>query len=265
MNLWRKILTVVSIVMLIVGVGLLMFPPVSNFIGTQISNSETDKFDKQVENIIEDKSFEEAVEDGTVDSEGYLIDETGNRKSETPVVFRPDLDRLYKDSVEYNEGLINNQSSLLVDDYSYTQPSLDLNSYGISDGIYGYVSAPSIDMRLPIFLGANNTNMSYGAAHLTYTSLPVGGSNTNTVLAGHTGYVGRIFFDNLRNLKIGDEIKLRNYWDNLTYRVIETKVCKPNDSQDIFIKKDRDILIMITCISDNNGGFDRYYVICERA
>ena len=56
-------------------------------------------------------------------------------------------------------------------------------------------------MRLPIYLGANSSNMSYGAAHMSATSLPIGGKNTNAVLAGHTGYIGRIFFDNLRNLK----------------------------------------------------------------
>ena len=265
MILWRKIVTGVAIVMLVAGIGLFMFPIVSNFIGTQIANSETEKFDSQLENLVDDGlTFDDAHEQGKVDGEGYLLDENGNRKSDNPVVFKVDLDRLYKDSVEYNENLKTNQSSLLIDDYAYAQPSLDLQSYGISDGIYGYVSAESINMKLPIYLGANDATMSYGAAHLTYTSLPLGGKNTNTVLAGHTGYIGRIFFDNLRNLQIGDEVKLRNYWDTLTYKVVETKVCKPNQSQDIFIKKDRDLLTMITCISNNSGGFDRYYVICER-
>ena len=119
-------------------------------------------------------------------------------------------------------------------------------------------------MRLPIYLGANNANMSYGAAHLTYTSLPIGGDTTNTVLAGHTGYVGRIFFDNLRNLKIGDTVTLHNYWGSLDYRVTETKVCLENETQDVFLKEGKDLLTMITCISDGHGGFNRYYVICER-
>lgn len=263
--MWKKIVTGVAIVMLVAGIGLFMFPIVSNFIGTQIANSETEKFDSRIDSVVDDGlTYEDAYEQGKVDDEGYLLDENGDRKSDNPVVFKPDLDRLYKDSVEYNENLKTNQSSLLIDDYSYVQPSLDLQSYGINDGIYGYVSAESINMKLPIYLGANDTTMSYGAAHLTYTSLPLGGKSTNTVLAGHTGYIGRIFFDNLRNLKIGDEVKLRNYWDNLTYKVAETKICKPNQSQDIFIKKDRDLLTMITCISNNSGGFDRYYVICER-
>lgn len=262
--MWRKILTGVAVIMLIVGVGLFIFPIVSNFIGNIIANSETEKFDERLDNIVDDITFDDALKDGMIDDEGYLLDENGNRKSDTPVLFKADLDRLYKDSLEYNENLKNNQSSHVINNNYYTEPSLELSSYGINDGIYGYVSAPSIDMKLPIYLGANSENMSYGAAHMTYTSLPVGGENTNTVLAGHTGYVGRIFFDNLRNLKIGDEVTLHNYWQTLNYRVSQTKVCKPDESQDIFIKDGKDLLTMITCISNNSGYFDRYYVICER-
>ena len=100
---------------------------------------------------------------------------------------------------------------------------------------------------------------------MSATSLPIGGKNTNAVLAGHTGYIGRIFFDNLRNLKIGDRVSITNYWNTLNYKVVETKVNKPNESGDCYLQKDRDLLTMFTCISDGNGGFDRYYVICERA
>lgn len=263
--MWRKILTGVAVVMLIVGIGLFMFPIVSNSIGNIIANSETEQFDERIENIVDDITFDDALKDGLIDDDGYLLDESGNRKSDNPVLFKADLDRLYKDSLKYNENLKNNQSSHIINNNYYTEPSLDLSSYGINDGIYGYVFAPSIDMKLPIYLGANSANMSYGAAHMTYTSLPVGGESTNTVLAGHTGYVGRIFFDNLRNLKIGDEITLHNYWQTLTYRVAQTKICKPDESQDIFIKEGKDLLTMITCISNNSGDFDRYYVICERA
>lgn len=262
----RKILTVAAAVMFAAGIVLLMFPVVSNLIGKAIAKSETDRFDRQTQNIIDDITYDEALEKGMIDSDGYLIDENGERKSDVPSLFKADLERLYIDSIEYNKSIENNQTSHLLNDDYYEEPSLDLSDYGISDGIYGYVYAPEIDMKLPVYLGASNLNMSYGAAHMTYTSLPVGGTNTNTVLAGHTGYIGRIFFDNLKNLKYGDEVLFRNYWETLTYRVVDTKICKPNESQDIFIKEGRDLLTLITCVSsaDNTDDFDRYYVICER-
>lgn len=261
----RKVLIIIASVMLVAGIGLLLFPIVSNFVGQQIAENEVNSFDAQISNIVDDgTSYEQAKKEKKIDDSGYPIDKNGKRTSDNPVIFKADLDRLWKDSTKYNENLKSNQNSLLISDYSYVNPSLDLNSYGITNGIYGYVSAPSINMKLPIFLGASNSNMSYGAAHLTYTSLPIGGDKTNTVLAGHTGYIGRIFFDNLRNLKIGNKVELHNFWDNISYKVVETKVCKPNESSDIFLKNGKDLLTMITCINNNDGGFDRYYVICER-
>lgn len=47
----KKILTVVAIVMLVVGIGLVAFSPISNFVGTQISNGEADSFDIRVEEV----------------------------------------------------------------------------------------------------------------------------------------------------------------------------------------------------------------------
>ncbi len=262
----KKIIIALIIVMLTAGIVLLLFPTVSNFVGKQIANSEAEQFDKKREVVDNSgETFEDALEKGEVDKEGYPIDENGRRTGDTPVVFKSDLDRLLKDSQNYNENLKLNQSSLLISEEAYSSPALDMTDYGIFDGIYGYVWAPSIDLKLPVYLGANDNNLSCGAAHMTYTSLPLGGNSTNTVLAGHTGYVGRVFFDNLRRLKLGDTISLQNYWESIDYTVVKTEVKKPNDSQVVFITPDKDLLTMFTCISNGSGGFDRYYVICERA
>lgn len=247
-----------------------LYPTVSDMVGTKNTVSKIEQFDEQVDNVVKDESYQEALDKGEIDSEGYPVDSSGNRvnqsdsQSNAPLLFKPDLDRLYEDSVSYNENLKENQTSLLTDSFSYVQPTIDLTEYGIFNGIYGYVSAPAINMKLPIYLGASDENMSYGAGHLTYTSLPIGGEKTNTVLAGHTGYIGRTFFDNICNLQISDEVFLTNYWYTISYKVVETEVYKPNQSQAIFINDERDLLTMITCIPDGNGDFNRLYVICER-
>ena len=141
----KKILTGVAIAMLVVGIGLVAFPPISNFIGTQISNGEADGFDTRVEEA-EDGSFEQAVKDGKVDEEGYKIDRDGKRTSKQPVVFKADLDRLFNDSVAYNKKLETNQYEMLRND-TYSQAAVNLEDYGITDGIYGYVTAETINMQ----------------------------------------------------------------------------------------------------------------------
>lgn len=259
----RKILICVAVAMLVAGLGLLLFPPISNFIGSLIANGETQKFDTQITNI-QDGSYEDALKNGKIDKQGYPIDKNGKRTSNTACFYKVDIDKLKKDSTEYNNMLKTDQGEKLTGSYAYSKPSLDLTKYGIFDGIYGYVTADTIQMKLPIYLGANADNMSYGSAHLTYTSLPIGGTSTNTVLAGHTGYVGRIFFDNIKRLNKGDTVKLTNYWDNMNYTVTDKKIVNPNEAQDIFINSKKDLLTLVTCVSNGNGGFNRYIVICER-
>lgn len=262
MNIKRLLLVSLAAVFLLLGSALLIVPRISNCVGVQIAHNTVSSFIHLKENIVdgikppeeERESSREFPEEENADS--YSEEET--------VLYRVDIDRLYRDSKEYNEMLKTNQQNLLIDEYSYQSPSLNLWDYGIPNGVYGYVSAPSIDMELPIYLGATDYNMAFGAAHLTYTSLPIGGKSTNSVLSGHTGYIGRIFFDYIRNLNIGDEVIVENYWDKLTYKVVDREIYKSYQSSACYLTEGKDLLTMLTCISDGQGGFDRYYVICER-
>lgn len=69
------------------------------------------------------------------------------------------MDLLYKDFKEYNDSIYKNGQQL-VDAFSYEDESFDLSKYDIKDEIVGYITIPKIDIRLPIFLGANKKNLS---------------------------------------------------------------------------------------------------------
>lgn len=272
----KLILIIIASILLLAGLALLLFPPVSNYIGKQKARHKTEDYEKTLTYVISEdsdagtgitqKTYADALKAGEVDSEGYAVDkESGKRTSSAPVVFKADLDRLRRDSIAYNEDLKKTQGSKFNGSGDFNGKSaLDLRDYGIYDGVYGYVSAPSIDMLLPIYLGTSDSNMSYGAAHMTFTSLPIGGADTNAVIAGHTGYVGRIFFDNLRSLNIGDRITVRNFWETLTYEVSEKNTFKPNESAAAFIKEGEDLFTMFTCTPSASGDFDRFFVKCRR-
>lgn len=272
----KLILIIIASILLLAGLALLLFPPVSNYIGKQKARHKTDDYEKTLTYVISEdsdagtgitkKTYADALKAGEIDSEGYAVDkESGKRTSSVPVVFKADLDRLKRDSIAYNEDLKKTQGSKFNGSGDFNGKSaLDLRDYGIYDGVYGYVSAPSIDMLLPIYLGTSDSNMSYGAAHMTFTSLPIGGADTNAVIAGHTGYVGRIFFDNLRSLNIGDKITVRNFWETLTYEVSEKNTFKPNESAAAFIKEGEDLFTMFTCTPSASGDFDRFFVKCRR-
>lgn len=263
----KKVLTVIAVILLVVGLGFLLFPTVSNFIGKLSAESAAETFDDNsasaVESVTADdgaevQSASEAVAHGMpTDKKGAVV-----YKNNKTVLFKSDLDRLYEDSVAYNKALLKGQGT--ADTVQYDREALDLTEYGITDSVYGYIDVPAISMRLPIYLGAGYTIMSYGAAHLYGTSLPVGDESGNCALAGHTDYPGRIFFDNIRKLSIGDEVSVTNYWETIKYKVIDFKTIDPYDSRDLLIQDGRQLLTLITCIYVTGDDFDRYLVICER-
>ena len=269
----RKILIIIASVLLAAGLVLVLFPPVSNFIGRRIAEKQTKAFDDRLERIITEDddlgtgitatTYEDALRAGQIDKQGYPLDKNGKRKGKQ-VLFSKDLQRLKRDVIAYNEELKKNQGAKFEDRLDFSYPALRLRDYGITDGVYGYVSAPAINMKLPIYLGTSDANMSYGAAHMTFTSLPLGGKDTNAVVAGHTGYVGRIFFDNIRRLGIGDKIYVKTFWGQLTYQVTDKQAREPNESECAFIQPGKDMFTMFTCTPKGGGQFGRYFVMCER-
>lgn len=105
-------------------------------------------------------------------------------------------------------------------------------------------------------------NMAKGAAYLANTSLPVGGDNTNCVIAAHTRYKGIHMFKRITELEIGDEIYITNLWETLVYKVVETKVIDPIDSHNIYIKTGRSLVTLSTC-HPYPKNYQRYLVYAE--
>ena len=277
----KIVLTIIAVILVTVGLTMLIAPRISNQIGKEIAHSTVEEF-RRLKNSISDEEpttggegsmdinvSNASASDTSQNCDGHIVHsddkqvwllEDGSSHTAT----KADIDRLYNDSVAYNENLKLQQTELLVNEQSYKKPALDLSSYGITNGVYGSVSAPSIRMELPIYLGATDDNMDCGAAHMAFTSLPIGGESTNCVLSGHSGYIGRIFFDYIINMAIGDEITVENFWNVLTYKVVDRQIHSKDESADCYITDGKDLLTLITCISNGRGGFDRFYLIAER-
>ena len=252
-----KVLAVVALILVTVSLLLFAYPNVSKQVIQKKNDEIIEQFD-EITDDVQDGDREEAIEDGVINEDGYLIDDNGEIVSDYPVVFQKDLDRLYEDSVAYNEALKDRQDL----DVDFSNAALDLTDYGIYDGVYGYINAPAIGLNVPIYLGASDGNMAWGGSHLMNTSLPLGGESTNTVIAGHTGYFGMVVFDYIPSLNIGDTVSVTTYFDTLDYRVISKKEITATETNDIYIVKGKDLLTLITCA---RMGKSRYEVVCERA
>ena len=171
---------------------------------------------------------------------------------------------LWADMVAYNEQIFINGQEGLSCEYAYEKPSFDLTEYGLPDEIFGVIRIPELSLEMPVYLGATNKHMAAGAAHLSQTSLPIGGMNTNTIIAGHRGYGGASYFRYVNELQTGDRIYLTNIWETLTYEVVELKIIMPNEVKEIHIQEGRELLTLLTCHPYASGGKQRLLVICER-
>ena len=175
-----------------------------------------------------------------------------------------DYPELWADMVCYNETIYTQGQAGLSCEYDYQKPSFTLTQYGLADEVFGVISIPTMELEMPIFLGATEQHMADGAAHLSQTSLPIGGENTNCVIAGHRGYNGASYFRYIDKLKVGDAVYITNLWEQLTYRVSEIRIIDPHDVTEILIQPGRELLTLLTCHPYASGGRQRYVVYCER-
>jgi len=138
-----------------------------------------------------------------------------------------------------------------------------LVTFGFEEEMIGYISIPRMNVDLPIFLGASDANMNRGAAHLTQTSLPVGGVNTNSVISAHRGMATAAMFRDVELLQLGDEIFITNFYQTLVYQVVETRIIFPNEINEILIQSGRDLVTLVTCHPFRHN-FQRFLVFAER-
>lgn len=209
----KYLLRITAILLIFIGITLFCFPYLSNYV------------------------YEQEVEEN---KEEFIVKITKKENEDI-------LQKLYEVLKRRNEELYENKQVNLCDPFSYEQPSIDLSEYGIEDNIIGYIRIPKMDIDIPILLGANSVNMKKGAVHLTETSYPIGGVNTNSVIAAHRGYGKAKLFRHIEKLEYGDKIYIQNFREELVYEVYEIKLVSPDEIGELAIQEGEDIITLITC------------------
>lgn len=171
-------------------------------------------------------------------------------------------DTLKQAFIDYNQMLYE-EGQNIVDTFSYQVEEFNLREYGYSENIVAYIDVPKMNITLPIYLGATDTNLNKGAALLSKTSIPIGGINSNSVIAAHRGLISSDMFRNIQKLKIGDDIKITNQWEELIYKVCDIKIIDSDDIDSILIQENRDLITLITC-HPYRENYQRYVVYAER-
>ena len=200
----------------------------------------------------------------------HFLEQVGTQLTEDnpELTDSPELPREYQAlwdaMVSYNDAIWEEKQAGLCDPWAYQQPSFTLGEYGLEEEVFGVISIPALNLEMPLYLGATASHMAEGAAHLSQTSLPIGGRNTNCVIAGHRGWNGADYFRYITELQPGDEVMITNLWETLTYRVTDTRIIMPNEVEQILIQEGRDMITLLTCHPYASGGKQRFLIFCDR-
>ena len=152
-----------------------------------------------------------------------------------------DLTDAFKQAEIYNDALFTGE----IDEKE--RPDYGELLCTTEDGIMGYVEIPAIQIRLPIYHGCTENELSKGAGHLPSSSLPVGGKSTHAVLAAHSGRADSKMFTDLDQVKEGDLVYLYVLNKTLTYEVDKITVTTPDGTDAIQIIDGEDLLTLLTC------------------
>ena len=248
MRILKAIVVVIMVLVFMMGFAICAFPVIQNIVSEYQVKQSVQEFFGQLESSKPVIDTVPEVTDSATD------ETTAPREHEA----------LWKDMLAYNRQIWVEKQEGLCDPWSYQQPSFTLGEYGLEDEVFGVISIPAIELEMPLYLGATSSHLAKGAAQLSQTSLPIGGMNTNCVIAGHRGFNGAIYFRNVPELKIGDEVIITNLWETMTYTVTETQIILPNEVDQILIQEGRDMITLLTCHPYASGGIQRFLVFCDR-
>ena len=235
----RLFLQIFAWLAILLGVGLMLQPTVSQYLAARQSTKTVQKFVQAAE------AAAPAVAETTDNAE--------------PARAYPEL---YDALQAYNAQIFAEGQSGLKDPFAYETPAFDLTGYGLPDDMIAALWIPRLNLDLPVYLGASTANMARGGALLGQTSMPLGGENTNTVIAAHRGYYGAEMLRNVQQIQVGDKIQLTTPWETLIYRVSELKIIDPSDINAVLIQPGRDLLTLSTCHPYTRNS-QRYLVIAE--
>lgn len=254
MQMRGKIRWAVILILYLIGVCIFAIPDFHHLANKIENLSIYEEFQANAENA--------SGENGDMDSSG--AEEQDGSGSGTSSADTERFDRLYEEMTAYNEQIFEEKQENLCDPWSYEQSSFDLTEYGIEDNVAATIEIPRMEVELPVYLGATTENMALGAVQLGQTSLPVGGENTNCVIAAHRGYRGIPMFREIEKLQLGDKVIIRNFWETMTYEVSEIEVIDPSDIDKVLIRPGEDMVTLLTC-HPYTQHTRRYAVFCTRS
>lgn len=202
--------TIILTVILLVGLGVMLYPTVSDYWN----------------------SFHQTRAIADYDAVVAELDET-------------DYEALFAEAEKYNEQL-----RALSAPFSEHEKLEELYYSVLDvagNGIIGYVSIPKINVNLPVHHGTSDAVLNVAAGHLEGSSLPIGGEGRHSVLSAHRGLPSAKLFTDLDRMDKGDIFTITVLNRTLTYEVDQILIVEPTQMEALSVTEGKDYCTLLTC------------------
>lgn len=227
----KKVINIILVVIVACGLGILLYPVISNAINNYYNSSNIKQYDNEVKTLSDN-----------------------------------DVDRILAKAEEYNKAVATYSYDNGIANYGDTYKEI-INSYddilNFGNSLIGYIEIPSINVYLPIYHGDLDNVLDKGSAHMEGTSFPIGGVGTHAVISAHSGYPRQKFFDDIDKLKKGDTFSITVLNKKLEYKVKKINIVKPSDTSHTRVQQGKDLVTLVTCYP-YGVNTHRLLVIAER-
>lgn len=204
----KKWSTILLLIIFLIGLGVLSYPTVSNYINQFSATHAIASYDKALNTMTQDE-----------------------------------YNTILKSAQSYNRtsGIGKFLNGEPVDANYLSQ----LNVTG--DGMMGYVEIKKLGVSLPIYHGTSERILQHSAGHLEGSSLPIGGEGAHAVITGHRGLPTAKLFTDLDRLELGDTFTVIVMNEVLTYEVDQISIVEPEDVSKLAIVPGEDHVTLVTC------------------
>lgn len=205
-----RITTALLVLALLVGLGLIAYPSVSDWWNTLHASRVVNQYDQIV----------------------------GRTSAQ-------DADQMLQAARDYNDELRGRTDKYAWAEAEEVRYETLLNVDG--NGAMGYVQIPRLNLTQPIGHGTRDSVLQRVIGHMEGTSLPVGGAGTHAVLIGHRGLPSAKLFTDIDRLIAGDLFYVNVLGQTMTYEVDEIHTVLPDDLSHFEIDPDADLCTLVTC------------------
>lgn len=209
------VLTVIIVFILLTGIGIMLYPTVSDWYNGLHQSRAIADYNKAVSQNSDEEN-----------------------------------ERLWQEAQAYNQKLAQTGVDLSLGQKDDSDPEKQeyLKTLDVSGtGIMGYINIPSVKIHLPIYHDTSESVLQIAVGHLAGTSLPVGGSSTHSVLTGHTGLPSARLFTDIDQLEKGDTFEIVVLDHTLTYEVDDIHTVLPSEVSSLQIEQGKDLVTLVTC------------------